>query len=188
MRNLTWVICMWLIVAACNEKEASEQLSREIRTLNSFKLSPIADSLFNEYIKVVPAAPAYAFFIDKKTGTQEYMLTIAPFTNAVKSMYESGAANYFMLSDTVPVFLYTGLEDFIASDTSEFTKAKERPNDMGEFKGYDAISRKVDFAKSWSYVHLDTISYVVKGNNYPFISNVILKPTIQFIAPDSATK
>jgi len=187
MKNVI-LIASVLVLIGCNEGEVSKTFCNRIKILNDFKLSPVADSLLREYVKSVPAAPAYAIFIDKKSGTLDYMITIAPFKKPINSMYESGAANYFMLTDTVAVFLYTGLEDFIVSDSSAFTDAKKRPDEAtGEFKDYDPISEKVDFESSWSYVHLDTISYVVKGNDFPFISNTVIKPTIQFNAPDSKT-
>jgi len=187
MKKVIAIICLFVMIG-CKENNLLKHSGREIKILSSCKLSPIADSLFMEYLKAFPTEPAYAIFVDKKAeGGQEYVLTIAPFNKIIGNVYESGAVNYFYVADSVPVFLYTGLEDFVTSDTLEFTNARKKPDDVpekGEFKYYDAIQRKVDFTKSWSYVHLDTVSYVVKGNNHPFI-NTIIKPTVQFALPDS---
>jgi hypothetical protein len=163
-----------------------KQVGREITVLGRYKLSPIADSLLKEYVKAFPAMPAYAVFIDKKTGSREYMLTIAPFSNRVNSMYESGAVNYFMLTDSVPVFLYTGLESFVTSDTSTFAELQKNTGEtlQGEFKNNDYVPN-VDFTKSWSYVHIDTLTYIVTGNTHPF-ANTVLKPTIEFSLPDTS--
>lgn len=186
IKKTVWIVCM-LVIAGCKEKVALKQNYQEIKVLNDFKLSKITDSLLKEYIKIFPKEPAYAIFIDKKRGTQEYMLTIAAFSAAVTNMYESGAINYFMLTDTTPVFLYTGLEDFIVSDTPLFAKTKEKPKDLradGEFKDFDPINLQIDFTNSWSYVHLDTVSYIIKGNSHPFTGDLIIKPAVQFKPPE----
>lgn len=172
----------------CNERNVSKQFNQEIKVSNGLKLSKTADSLFSMYVNTIPTAPAYAIFIDKKAGTREYMLTFAPFYSVVKNMYESGAVNYFMLTDSIPVFLYTGLEDFVVSDSPTFIKAKAISHNMpenGEFKDSDPISTKIDFTKSWSYIRLDTVSYIVKGNSYPFTGSLIIKPSVRFTSPDS---
>lgn len=169
---------------ACDVKEASP-VSYELKTLKEFKLSPLADSIFTAYVQKHPAAPAYVIFIDKKSeGMDNYHITIAHFSRKLGNLYESGAINYFMLNDSTPVFIYTGLEDFVSTDTPSFPKQRELATlkNMGEFKHTAAYKSKIDFSQSLSYIHSDTSSYIVEGDNFPF-SILTIKPTVYFKAP-----
>src|SRR5262245_63372001 len=155
-------------ILGCKAPKANN--STEIRTLQGFRLSPLVDSLFKEYVKEIPGSPAYAICMDKKQeGSSMFTVTIAPFTQKVNDLYATGTPNYFMFHDTVPVLLYSGMEDFVCCDSPSFARAKTIPSTYtGEFRHTDPIGLQVDFTKGWSYVHLDTLSYVVKGDGFPF--------------------
>lgn len=166
------------VIYGCNgTKKKKKSEPREIELVGSFKLSLFTDSLLMDYIKSVPNKPAYAIFIDKKSEQkEEFVLTFAPFNSSLKDINESGAMCYFMLEDSTPIFIYSGMEDFVLGTTT-FRESKERPKDIpnkGEFKYFDPIRRKVDFSKSRSFVQKDSISYIIEPNNFPFININIL--------------
>lgn len=175
-----------LILYSCNQRGIKEQ-PKQIIFLKGFKLSPFLDSLFAEYARQTPNAPAYAVYIDQKTEGQEYTITFAPFKKKVNSLYGSGGISYFMYHDTVPVFLYTGLEDFVTCDSASFIKVREILPEVKkgkEFRNWDGRRKEIDFSKVWSYVHVADSSYIVKGDGEPFIKTTLLPPVI-FNAPDS---
>lgn len=141
-------------------------------------MSPLIDSLFREYAHYTPNTNGYAIFIDKKIEGIEFMITIAPFKKKMNNFYEAGVVNYFLYYDTIPVFLYTGLEDFVYCDTILSDNAIREQTKI-ENKTFD---KNVDFLKSWSYVYVDDTSYIVKGNSFPF-SMPTLRPTVYFSSP-----
>lgn len=180
-----------VILSGCKEaaihSNKTSKKNREINTLGGFRLSPEIDSLFNEYVKQEPNAKAYAIFTDKKEdGNYDFRITFAPFIKQITDYYKTGAISYFMYDDSTPVFIYTGLEDFVMSDSTSFSDAKKIPSNIklsGEFKNLEAFNWKIDFSKGWSFVHLDTASYVIKGDaEYPFTKITILPP-VAFFAP-----
>lgn len=184
-RIFVCIAISFITIGCVNNREKKNIEEREIKLVGYFKLSSFADSLLMDYIKLMPNQPAYAMFIDKRGEQKEnFVLTIAPFFNAVKNIDESGAMNYFILQDSTPVFIYSGVEDFVLG-SSTFEKSKERPKDVpekGEFKYFDPIRRKVNFLKSRSFIQNDTISYIVDENSFPF-SNMNILPTRNWIAP-----
>jgi hypothetical protein len=182
------LIAICLFMASCSGFKQTEPTGKEVRTLSAFTFSKQTDSLLQRYASEFPA-PAYALFIDKKSELSSYRITIAPFRSKLKSLYESGSLNYILLNGNVPVFIYTGLEDFVACDSSAFLKAKEVPAELveGEFRYWKRFYQLIDFTKSWSYIHDNDLAmpYVVKGDNAPF-SELTLKPTIEFKSPSGS--
>lgn len=189
LKKIVWLLCVF-ILSGCEEKSIPDLGSNDIKALSNYVLSYKLDSLLTSYVNEYNKEPAYAVFIDKRSERQNYIITIAPFYEKVNNMYKSGAINYLILFKNKKVFLYTGLEDFISYNGSS-ARVGGQPEDNfnnGEFKGYSSLGEEIDFEKSWSYVHLDTASYIVRGNYLPFMGDLILKPTIQFKPPDSAYK
>lgn len=177
------IFAQWILIfTACNEVRDSKKRTFVTR-LPQEDISPLVDSLVYAYIKEVPSAPAYAIFIDKKSeGRSDFMITLAPFSFKLKRLEESGALNYFAVNDSIMFFIYTGLEDFILYSDVDKDKLIGHPPAEGEFRHLESIKRKVKFSQAWSYIHTDTISYVVKGNPHPF-TNIVLNPVLNLDVP-----
>jgi hypothetical protein len=157
--NITLILLLCLFLFSCKEHVVNNIKKQEIKLLGSFHLINPIDSLLKEYSKQFPNALAYAIFTDKK-DPEEYCITIVPFDKKIDSLNNIQALNYFLLNDSTPVFLFSGIEDFITSRNKR--------------KLYNP-----DFQHSWSFIKTRDTSYVVEGNNYPFM-NLRLKPTIYF--------
>jgi len=97
---------------------------RTIRISGNCRLSPYLDSLLKEYIKVYKQANAYAIYFKQGGEYNAEMITISQFNNKLKSPHESGAINYFLINDTIPVYLYSGIEDYISCDSPSFSLPK----------------------------------------------------------------
>lgn len=161
----------------------------DIKTLGAVYPSFFLDSILSNYTHEVKSEYGYAIYIDKKNEMENYMITIAPFLEKV-GLYESGAVNYFILNNSVPVYIYTGIEDFVRSDSPAFHYAHEtiqEASPSGEFKNITNALIKIDFSRAVSFVHVDDTSYTVKGETVTF-STLTLLPAIFFRQPDSMTK
>jgi hypothetical protein len=180
------ILLLSIIVLSCKEKSINKGKHYEIKNLNALHLSTLVDSIFDICIKDVPNSPAYAIIIDKKSERlTDFVITVAPFSKKIGSFYASGAANYFMFNDSVPVFIYSGLEDFLISDSSKFIDAKTLPPEAkGEFKNIDYYKKYISLSQGFSYVHHDTSSFIIKENVNPFL-DLHLGRTVYYFAPDS---
>ncbi len=178
------IICMLLsfFVISCAENDRPNSYAKELKTLKGMQLSPLVDSLFQSFFDSEPKSSAYAIFIDKKSeGLSDYVITIAPISKKLNNLYESGATNYFLFNDSIPVFIYSGLEDFIKCDSSSYLIAKKiSPDAKGEFKNIDFFNKFIDFSRGYSYVHYDTSTFSVKENGFPFANIKITRPTVFF--------
>ena len=157
-----------------------------INCLKETLLSPLVDSLLDISIKKIRNHNnTYGLFIDKKSeGMSDYEITIAPFKSKVSSLYESGALNYLIYDDSILVFIYTGLEYFLKSDSLRFMQIKKLPAEAtGEFKNIDYYRNIVDFTNGLSYVHFDTTTYMLSGETVPF-SNLRTLPPCTIFVPD----
>lgn len=168
-KNVAAIVCLALLIG-CKESDLSRYSKQEIKTLNAYKLSPVADSFLRNYVKHVSNAKAYAIYFDKKEE-EEYRLTVAPFEEGENYLNTVQALNYFLLNDSILVFLYSGIEDFIVRDTTISAEVLSKPN----------------LARSWSLVNTKDTSYVIEGDVYPFMK-LTLKPTIYFKPPDGSVK
>lgn len=189
LKNLMWLAIPLCFIVSCKENETHGG-KNNIATLNSMRLSPLLDSLLKEYVKVAPHEYAYAICIDKKSeAMSDFTIHIAPFNKRVKNLYEAGATNYLFLNDSVPVFVYSGLEDFVVCDSSAFTKARDFSSERnlgGEFSDWDPVNRNIDFTRSWAYVRVKDTAYIVKGDILPFCKLTLL-PTIYFHPPNDSS-
>lgn len=189
LKKLMWALIPFCLVVSCNEETSRRK--GEIATLSGMRLSPLVDSLLREYVKAVPNEHAYAICIDKKSeGMSDFAIHIAPFNKNAVNLYEAGATNYLLINDTVPVFIYSGLEDFVVCDTAAYRKARDFSSERelsGEFRDWDPINRNIDFSRSWAYVRVKDKAYVVKGDNFPFSKETLLLPIIYFQPSSDST-
>lgn len=181
--------CFIYFFSGCSEGKIQTIEPAMVEVLHGLRLSPFVDSLFLKYYKSEPNHRAYAIFFDKKSeGLSDYVITIAPFSKKINSFYESGAANYFIFNDSITVFIYSGLEDFLTCDTPSYLAAKKLPSEAtGEFKNMNYFNKFIDISNGQSYVHHDTATFVVKGNSFPFVNIPLVRPTV-FFTPDKSKK
>ena len=167
-------------VIGCVDNNRPISNTKELKTLNGMRLYPLVDSLFQSFFYSEQKSSAYAIFIDKKSeGLSDYVITIAPVSKKMKNLYESGATNYFLFNDSIPVFIYSGLEDFIKCDSSSYLNAKKiSPDAKGEFKNIDFFNKFIAFSRGYSYVHYDTSTFIVKENYLPFANIRTAAPTV----------
>lgn len=154
-----------LLIISCNQKD--DEMKRTCITSSELSLSPLVDSLLVNFILKNKAA-FYVIFFDKKDDN-EYRLTFAFSTQKVSS--ESiGSLYKITIFDTIPVYLFSGIEDFFYNSKRIIET--------------NQLNRMLVWNKSMSYVHTVDTSYAVYGDNLPFML-LRLKPTIIYSVPDS---
>jgi hypothetical protein len=142
-----------------------------IKTNNTaIGLSPIVDSLFQQFQLSNKKAKSFAIFFDKKDSkTYRITLTASSDSNSFKTL---PALNYYFINDSVPVYLYSGIENFLLFDT---TSNSQNLNDISDdiLPGFAAMS----------LVKTRDTTYVIKNCGVPpFISQTLL-PTVYFKPP-----
>jgi hypothetical protein len=160
-----------LLVAAnsiigCKPDHLQSENNNSIQNIGSIHLSYFVDSIFNQFVKENNNGKAYAIYFDKK-DPYEYKILIAMISPLQDFKKESGVLNYFIIKDSIPVILISGIEDFISIENDDGIKELE-----GNYK----------IIASRAIVKTSDTLYVVEDDHIPFMK-MRLGPTIKFEPP-----
>lgn len=159
-------ISIFILISSCSHNQLETKDS--VCCNSEMTLSPLIDSLLKGYISENKGT-FYVVYFDKKDD-MNYRVTFVCSRQKIKTdsiLY----LNKIMLANNIPVFLYSGLEDFIMPDKN--CKRK--------------LDSLLDWGNSLSFIHTTDSNYIVNGDSYPFM-NMTLLPTMKLSPPPSVDK
>lgn len=170
MKSTSIILMFSLWLLCCNFNQIA--IRNVVNCNANITLSPLIDSLLKIYSLKYKGA-LYAIYFDKKQDAEydtpeEYRLTFGHSLTRIQPE-KVRCTNYTMINDTIPVYLFSGLEDFVSS--KEQGLMDER-----------TLRKTLEWRKNMSFIHVKDTSYIVDGDPYPFM-NLTIGPSIIFEAP-----
>ncbi len=165
MGTLKMTILLAILLLGCNTKPTNNSIISA-----NLKLNPITDSLFTMFSERHKEARTFAIFFDKK-DEKDFQVTMVSSNQANGICSKKTAAFWFYTENHIPVYLYTGMEDFLTINASlQDTKETKKNESINELNGLAYISAK------------DTV-YVVDSILPPTFFQGTLNPTVTFKPP-----
>jgi hypothetical protein len=133
----------------------------------------VAD-LISDYCKKHQDAKSFAVFIDKKQdsfrGSLSMFIITMVYSNVKILPNEINCSMYTFVNDTTPVFIFTGVEDFVNTNSHTISNMEYR--------------KLLAWQNSLSFIQTQDTSFYVEGDNFPFM-NGMLRPTVIFKIPEN---